>query len=415
MYNIMSNKNTLKLIISILLVWLGLWTRSLLPVLLLVVIGDSVNVSPYYRKMHAFLVKKLGKRVRFSEWGIALLISIWLTFFISANIFETYSFNSSSMQGVLKSGDVLLVNKLTLGKRMHATDVNRYKRTSSFGKLSRKDIILFNFPEGDSLLVSKPTKSYYYLKRLYRLNNSGAKNTNYNDIRFYELEERPRIVSRVYGLPGDSIKIEAGLFYANNKNISYPDSSIGKYIITDKKQALKSTIINPYNVHNTNAGLVWELFDVDYHKNKDSISWLKPDLNMRNYPESTVFPYDLHLLWNRDFYGPLYVPQKGATIVLNSKNIGMYARIIEVYEQNTLNVIDGLAYINGKISDTYTFKMNYYWVQGDNRSHSFDSKYWGFVPDNHIIGTVSHLICSFDESESGAFSFRAGRLFNIVK
>lgn len=411
----MSTKNTLKLIFSILFVWLGLWTQSLLPILLVVVIGDSVSLSPYYRKIHAFLVSKLGKRVRFAEWGIALLISIWLIFFISTNFIETYSFNSSSMQGELKSGDILVVSKLTLGKRMHAADVSRYKRTNSLGNLSRKDIILFNFPEGDSLLVSKPTESYYYLKRLYTLNNSEAKNTNFNDVRFYELEERPRIVSRVYGLPGDSITIEGGLFYANNQFINYPDSAIGRYLVTNKKAALSNTIIKPYNSHHTKAGLVWELFDVDYHRYKDSIPWLKPDLGMKNYPESTVFPYNIHLLWNRDFYGPLYVPKKGATIELSSNNIGIYSRLIESYEQNELNVIDGVAYINGKICSTYTFKMNYYWVQGDNRSHSFDSRYWGFVPENHIIGSVSYLLCSFDDSESAAFSFRPNRFLNLVK
>ncbi|WP_075602179.1 signal peptidase I [Saccharicrinis aurantiacus] len=411
----MSNKNILKLITSILLFWVGVWTRSLQPFILILFIGDTVNNSPYYNRIHNFLKTKLDKRVKWAEWGLSLLIGVWIIFFVTDNFIQSYSFQTSSMQGTIKSGDVLLINKLVPGKRLSPNNISEYKRTRGLDNISRKDIIVFNFPEGDTLLIDKPNESYHYLKRLYRLNLSENNSNSFDTKRYYSIEERPLIVSRVLGMPGDSISIIEGLFYANNTMVEYPDSSIGRYQIIDNKEAINNKLIKPYNTLYSSEGFKWEIFQKDYELYKDSITWLKPDINSKNYPEPFIYPFDKHLLWNKDFLGPIYIPQKGSSIEVNNSTIAIYRRVIETYEQNEVEVVNGVIYINGEIQKSYTFKMNYYWVQGDNRSHSFDSRYWGFLPENHIVGKTNFTIASVDHSNRSSGYFRLHRFFKNLE
>ena len=131
--------------------------------------------------------------------------------------------------------------------------------------------------------------------------------------------------------------------------------------------------------------------------------------------EDEAFPHHASNGWTADDFGPLWVPKKGARIELTEENLPLYRRIIEVYEDNDLEVHDGKIYINGEQSDGYTFKMDYYWMMGDNRHNSADSRYWGFVPEDHIVGKASFIWLSLDREKSFPANIRWNRLFTKVK
>ncbi len=407
----MSNINVVKLIVCLLLISISIWTYSLFPLVLVILIIDSVFKTTYVKTGLHKLALKLKVKQKILEWILAGLISVGFLFFIQQNLWEASNINSSSMQATLMPGDILLVNKLIPGVRTHSEDVNLFKRHKGYSKLHFKDIIVFNFPEGDTLLHSKPTESYYYLKRLYSLDDN--KNLNAKDKTYYEVEDRPKYVKRIFGMPGDTIAIDEGIFIRNHQKIIYPDYTIRRYKVNNKEALGK--YIKPYDMFSEANSSIWEILEKDYQQYKDSTNWFQPALSVRNYPDPLIFPYNRHLLWNKDYMGPLYVPKKGDSIALNRVNIERYKRIIEVYEGNSLEIKQNGIFVNGVKADFYTFKMDYYWVMGENRVHSFDSRYWGFVPDNHIIGKVMMILASKDVNSSGIFKFRTDRFFKKVE
>ncbi len=407
----MSTINVIKLILCLILLSLSIWTGSLFPLFLIVLFLDTVFKTYYLKSTISKVSQWFRIKIKFLEWVLAAFISVWAFFFLQHNFIEASIINSSSMQGTLMPGDILLVNKLTPGVRTHANNADEFERNAGLSTLKFKDVIVFNFPEGDTLLNSKPTESYYYLRRLYSLSDNKKLNTK--DKKYYEVEDRPKYVKRIYGMPGDSIAIEKGIFYRNHKRIQYPEYTIRRYKIKKEEELKKQ--VNPYDMFTIADAPVWEIFEKDYKKYKDSTSWLQPALSVRNYPEPLIFPFNRHLLWNKDYMGPIYVPKKGVTVKLNLNNIDFYKRIIKVYEGNLLKINDDGIFINGKKAETYTFKMNYYWVMGENRPHSFDSRYWGFVPDNHIIGKVMMILASKDIHGNSFFKLRSNRFFKKIE
>jgi signal peptidase I len=132
-------------------------------------------------------------------------------------------------------------------------------------------------------------------------------------------------------------------------------------------------------------------------------------------PNPDIFPFDtLNYPWNVDNFGPLYVPKKGDKVELNMKTLPLYARIIGTYEENDLQVKDSVIYINGEVADSYTFKMNYYWMMGDNRHSSADSRYWGFVPEDHVVGKAYFIWLSLDKDKSFFDKIRWKRMFRFI-
>ena len=130
---------------------------------------------------------------------------------------------------------------------------------------------------------------------------------------------------------------------------------------------------------------------------------------------SHIFPYKPELGWNEDNFGPLWIPVKGATVKIDTSNLCLYDRIIDVYEDNDLRVEGSTIYINGKHADSYTFKMDYYWMMGDNRHNSADSRYWGFVPEDHVVGKPKFIWLSLDKEAKGLKKIRLGRMFMGMK
>ncbi|WP_044262799.1 signal peptidase I [Saccharicrinis fermentans] len=403
-----------KLVVAALLFLLGVWTQSLLPFVAMVILGDSMRKKSYGHLVWCYLQKRLQPYFCYFEWSVALLAALWVLVFVQGNFIGIYTFHTSSMHQTLQVGDVLLVNKLIPGARHACNDIHSYGRSKGSAPLSYGDVIIFNFPEADTLLESRPTESYYYLKRLY-----GAASVELKDkteLKYLDVKRRPRFVKRLYGLPGDSIVIDHGDCYVNGMHIDFPQESIGRYLIDkDVVQALKDKGVRPYSELTTEKGLSWEIIQQDYDRVRDLYGGLKPDYMLKNFPDPLVFPFDSHLLWNMHYMGPIYIPKKGTSIKLTLSNLPFYSRVMTVFEQNELQVIDGKIWLNGKITDEYTFKMNYYWVIGDNRPHSFDSRFWGFVPENHIIGKVTRVLLSRDIHKKGWIYLRKERFLKKVE
>ena len=399
---------------AVLLFSLGVWTERILPFAGMLILLDSMRKKSYGRIAWFYLKKRLRSYFAYFEWTVALLVALWVLVFVQGSFIGIYTFHTSSMHQTLQVGDVLLVNKLIPGARHGCNDVYRYGRSKGSAPLAYGDVIIFNFPEADTLLESRPTESYYYLKRLY--GDASVELKDKTKLKYLDVKRRPRFVKRLYGLPGDSILIEHGDCYVNGTHMSFPQESIGRYLVDkDVVQQLNESGVKPYNELTSDKGLSWEMLQQDYDRVKDMYEGLKPDYMLKNFPDPLVFPFDSHLLWNMHYMGPIYIPKKGATIKLTVNNLPFYSRIIKVFEQNELYVKEGKIWLNGKISDEYTFKMNYYWVIGDNRPHSFDSRFWGFVPENHVIGKVTRILLSRDIHKKGWIYLRKERFLKKVE
>ena len=145
------------------------------------------------------------------------------------------------------------------------------------------------------------------------------------------------------------------------------------------------------------------------------LSSVRKNVYPPNSWEKGTFPFSEKYKWNRDNYGPIWIPEKGATVDLSLENLPLFERIIDVYEDNDLQIEKGEIWINGEKADTYTFKMDYYWMMGDNRHNSADSRYWGFVPEDHIVGKPLFVYISFDKERRFPFNIRWKRMMTRIR
>ncbi len=411
----MKKKEIIKLSIAFLIFLIGIWTESLLPFFVILIIADSIWKKSVLKKTINFIRNKTAKKFIIIEWLAAVLLAVWLLLFIQNNFVSLYSFHTSSMNGTLDPGDILLVNKLKPGVAKSINSVKSFHRKLGTSSLKHNDIIMFHFPDGDSLLKNRPTDSYYYLQRLYGKTEFLDKKERLSNLKYYPVDERPRFVKRIFGLPGDTVSIINGVVFCNNNKMKYPDLSVGRYKITPEiKSELEKNHITPYNELSTEDGLIWEIYETDVEALASKNIELTLDCLPKNYPDPLVFPFSTHQLWNMHNMGPLYIPKKGDKVELTLDNLKFYKRIISVFEENKIDIDDDKILINGKESKYYQFKMDYYWVMGDNRPHSFDSRFWGFVPDNHIIGKVEYILYSKNKNSKSLLNYKNNRFFKAV-
>ncbi|AMR32771.1 S26 family signal peptidase [Mucilaginibacter sp. PAMC 26640] len=357
------------------------------------------------RKKEAEAIKPKKSKTR--EWLDAIIFALVASTIIRGLLFSAFAIPSASMEGSLMTGDYLFVSKLSYGARMPITPVAvpflestisgtqiktywdglqlPYYRLPGFGDVQRGDAVVFNYP---AETVPRP------------------------------VDMRVHYIKRCVGLPGETITIVNGQAYADGKFVNNAPEAQTSSIVTTN-----GTPINPELIQNLKIEVRQQLdansYEMvipaaSYAELKNNVKDIKPVIEPKDLADQRVFPQSDLFKWNEDNFGPILVPKKGTVIKLNDSTIALYSRAIEVYEHNKLEVKGKEVYINDKKADTYTFKMGYYWMMGDNRHNSEDSRFWGFVPEDHIVGKAVITWMSIDSTESFLSKIRWNRIFRPI-
>ena len=279
-------------------------------------------------------------------------------------------------------------------------------------------MVVFNFPAGDTVLLENQTVTYYDVLREYQT-TFGEKEGRERLNRDYTVASRPadkreNYIKRCVGIPGDTIRVIGTELYVNGeKQIDIPTRQYIYFVHTTApitKYAIEKLGITEYN------GNTPYYYMSMTDETAERLAQMPNVTNVVRYEaketSTDIFPNDASYSWTQDNFGPLWIPAKGATVELTTENLPLYRRIIEQYEGNDLEVADGEIFINGEKTSTYTFAMDYYWMMGDNRHNSADSRFWGFVPEDHIVGKASFIAFSRDRENGGV---RWNRIFKKIK
>ncbi len=379
-------------------------------------------------------------------WVDAIVYALVLVYFIFAFFGQNYKIPSSSLEKSLLVGDYLWVNKTIYGPRVPQTPIHfplaqhtmpiintksyienpqlAYHRLPGLRSIERGDIVVFNYPQGDTVTQKIQNPDYYQI--CYDLRRNGIENPKeyiqqnkqiFGDIIWRPVDRRENYVKRAIGLPGERLAIRNDTVLINGVAIPDPDNVQYNYIIPVSGPIAEEKWLD-LGVRLDDRGngpIVSEVTGSQYYdvpltaEMKATVeTWpevsgpLRRESSMPIFDLSGMFPLGADYGWTRPDMGEFWIPQRGVTLHLTEENLPIYERAIRVYEGNDLQVKDGKIYINGEQTDYYTFKMDYYWMMGDNRDRSADSRYWGFVPEDHIVGSPIFIIASFDE-ERGLF------------
>lgn len=404
---------------------------------------------------------KKHKKKSWREWVDAAIFAVVAATLIRTFVFEAYTIPSSSMEKTLLVKDFLFVSKMSYGPRIPNTPlsfpfVHNYLPFGSSRKsylewvklpyirwfaspVKRNDAVVFNFPEGDTV-VNKPgfqsAAPYYDIVRNTQKANPGISyeasreavlnNPDYQPLAVHPADKTDNYIKRCVAIAGDSLKIENGILFVNGEKAFVSPTSATYYYFTSSRMIgeddLKEAGISLNQSEDYASSYDFQPFSANTYKinltldeveKLKKISGVMPNSVTREVDTSGseyVFPYDTNYYRNtRDQFATIWVPKKGGTVQLTPRNIPLYKRCIEVYEKNTWEQKDGKVFLNGKEATSYTFKMDYYWMMGDNRHKSQDSRYWGFVPEDRIVGKAWMIWFSWDGGP------RWKRLFRIIK
>ncbi|MFN7833348.1 MAG: signal peptidase I [Bacteroidota bacterium] len=347
-------------------------------------------------------MKKSGTR----EWAEAIIFAVFAASFIRMFLIEAYVIPTSSMEGSLKVGDFLFVSKAHYGIRTPMTVLqfplmhNRlplnmgesyldnpslpYYRLPAIEKIKRNDPIVFNWPAGDSVILA-PDRSWDMNQARLKW---GASAMSRAKIITRPIDKKDHYIKRCIAIAGDSLQIRGGQVYVNGQAAQNPTHMQFSYILS----APQGVSVRPEQLEAMNINLPearGNVVQLD-EKQLQGVKALGLNAEREKSPAAPgyMFPNDrkLYSNWTVDDFGPIWVPKKGATTPLTMENLSFYKRVITLYEGNKLEVKQGKIYINDQEATSYTFKQNYYWMQGDNRHNSEDSRFWGYVPEDHIVG-----------------------------
>ncbi|MDR0750882.1 MAG: signal peptidase I [Tannerellaceae bacterium] len=377
------------------------------------------------------------------EWVDDILFALIAVYFINLFVFQNYQIPSSSLEKSLLVGDYLFVSKLSYGPRVPNTPLSfplvqntfpvidtksysdwpewGYKRVAGLGKVKRNDIVVFNFPAGDTVALKVQNPDYYTLIAMYGRETILLDKGAFGDVIYRPVDKRENYVKRCIGMPGDTLQIVDNQVYIDGVAAKNPEKMQLNYIV-ETDGVITEEQFRLMNVSKEDRELGSGQHNPVYRfpltqKGKEIAERLPAVKKVFVEPDSgsDMYPVDYHTGWSRDNYGPLWIPRKGAAIELTEHNIGLYSRCIRNYENNTLERKDGKVFINGKEAETYTFRYDYYWMMGDNRHKSADSRSWGFVPEDHIVGKPILIWLSLDK-DRGWFDgkIRWNRLFTTV-
>ncbi|TAL63338.1 MAG: signal peptidase I [Bacteroidetes bacterium] len=389
------------------------------------------------------------------EWADAIVFAVIAATIIRTFLIEAFTIPSSSMEKTLLNGDYLFVSKLSYGPRVPMTPLSipfvhssfmgkksyiesaqlPYYRLPGFGKVERNDVVVFNFPEGDTVIANNTNTSYYGECRLQALMN----HTDYahgraavwrsSEILYRPIDKEDNYIKRCVAIAGDTLKIVNRQLMINGDTAFLANTAQYKYDLKVEGQ-MNPKRLEELELHEMEPTSK-EGYSMAFPLTKDNLGKLKEFTNIKGIAPQQfgegeylplmfgrpddVFPHTSKFPWNRDNYGPLLIPKKGVTVKLTIDSLPIYERIIDVYEHNKLEIKDEKIFINGEQTDSYTFKQDYYWLMGDNRHNSLDSRYWGFVPEDHIVGKGVFIWMSLDPFVSSSKKFRWERAFTFIR
>lgn len=420
-------------------IWMGNPWLSLIWLLLLDIYITAYIPWTWWKKTKGPVKTVMG-------WVDAIVYALVLVYIIFAFIGQNYKIPSSSLEKSLLVGDYLWVNKTIYGPRVPQTPLHfplaqhtlpvintksyienpqlDYHRLPGLRQIKRGDIVVFNYPQGDTVALKIQNPDYYQI--CHDLRRNGIDNPRqyieqspqmFGEIVWRPVDRRENYVKRAIGLPGERIAIKSDSIFIDGKPIADPENVQFNYIIPvsatipdEKWQSIgvRADDHGAAPVDSEFAGFRYYDVPLTAAMKNEVETWTEVSGPLRKesmsgiYDLSGMFPLGANYGWTRPDMGEFWIPQRGSTLHLTLDNLPIYERAISVYEGNDLKVKDGKIYINGEPSEYYTFKLDYYWMMGDNRDRSADSRYWGFVPEDHIVGSPMFVIASFDE-ERGWF------------
>ncbi|HVV56087.1 MAG TPA: signal peptidase I [Mucilaginibacter sp.] len=371
--------------------------------------------------------KPKKKKSKTREWIDAIIFAVIAATLIRTFLIEAYVIPSGSMEGTLLTGDYIFVSKLNYGPRTPITPLSfpfaqntmpligtksysdiiqlPYYRLPGWAHVKKGDVVVFNYP----IQVDSPW--------------------------YRPIDKCDNYIKRCQGTPGDTLSIVNTQVYVDGKAMPDPPHEQPSYIVRTDGNRINPQLLTDLHIFVANQA---SNTDFEMIMSRTSAAKLKTYSNIKSVieniapkgvsdPYSPVFPDnprfaprvllnnklpDYH--WNQDNYGPIIIPKKGWTVKLDSMTFPVYERAIEVYEKNKVQTQGNDILINGKKTDHYTFKMNYYWMMGDNRHNSEDSRYWGFVPENRIVGKALFVWMSTDTTGTFLGKIRWSRIFKGI-
>jgi signal peptidase I len=400
--------------------------------LVLLTFGLYIYYINYTQDVTYLEERSLKPRTGLGEWVSSILFAVVAATIVHTYVMQPYTIPTSSLEKTLLVGDFLFVSKFHYGARAPITPISfpmvhdtipvlktrsyingpdyPYFRFPGFEKIERNEIVVFSWPVDTLVDILRPRKGTY-IKPI-------DKKTNY--------------VKRCVGVPGDSLEVRDGYVYINGQKNDLPDRSKLQFTyraqvkgpISDAVLKNRYDITDPYG-YNAQAGL-YQFSAVSDEaaeklKNHPNVIAIERMTLAKGEAMPGIFPNNPDYAWNTDNFGPIYIPKKGATVAINVESIPFYRRIIEVYEgrelgiDNQISVRGNQVLLNGQPITEYTFKMDYYWMMGDNRNNSQDARMWGYVPQNHVVGKPVFIWFSWDQYGKGiANKVRWERLFTTV-
>lgn len=352
----------------------------------------------------------MKKKSAIREWIQALIVALITVMFVRGFLFEAYTIPTSSMEETLKTGDFILVNKFTYGARLPITPITfpfthqtfpftdiksystlfqfNYHRLPGTSSIKRNDVVVFNYPMETTIPV----------------------------------DHRIHYVKRCVALPGDKLEIKDGEIYINDSIEIRPVESQHNYIVRTQKKGLHPDTLEKFDI--TEGGMISAKGDYMFAltkekanqlKKQNAVVEIKPYIEKKGAYSEYIFPHHKNYSWNSDNLGPFTIPRKGDTIEVNLNTLPLYERILSVYEENIIAIKHDSVFINGKSATNYILKMNYYFMMGDNRHNSADSRFWGFVPEDHITGKAVSVLFSIDKEASLFNKIKWNRCFKSIE